>query len=347
MGRAEDLYERLKDEGEAAIDQMILDRESESFFLDFKRSSDDGAGRKLADADRRNLAKALSGFGNSEGGVIIWGVDCSEAHHENDHADVARAKVPIADVDRFKSWLEGAVSGCTVPPHPTVEHLAIKTGEGPPGFVASLIPQSTEMPHQVIISSREQYRYYIRAGSDFVPAPHGVLAGMFGRRPQAQLVYQYLHEPNTIVGRSLISKRGIRLRNNGPGIAKEPYLQLTVYSKPGPNCTLAIETLGAPEDWQFMSNLGMQYDALAKDHIRIPPGFSHLPMALHLELQPPFDKGLKIEGICGCSAGPPKYFTMRSDQQTIERLYYRAIEDIQSQEYQAGFWEADKEDQDL
>ena len=37
MGRAEDLYEKLTSEGEAAIDQMILDRESETFFLDFKQ----------------------------------------------------------------------------------------------------------------------------------------------------------------------------------------------------------------------------------------------------------------------------------------------------------------------
>ena len=200
MGRAEDLFEKLKAEGEAAIDQMIVDRESESFFLDFKRSSDAGAGRKLSDTDRRNLAKATSGFGNSEGGVIIWGVDCSEAPHEGDHADVARAKFPIADVDRFKSWLEGAVSGCTVPPHPAVEHLAVKIGEGPSGYVASLFPQSTSMPHQIILNIKEQYRYYIRAGSDFVPAPHGLLAGMFGRKPQSNLVYQYLSDPNILSG---------------------------------------------------------------------------------------------------------------------------------------------------
>ena len=342
MGRAEDLYERLKDEGEAAIDQMILDRESESFFLDFKRSSDGGEGRKLADEDRRNLAKALSGFGNSEGGVIIWGVDCSTAPQDCDHADVARAKFPLADVDRFKSWLEGAVSGCAVPPHPSVEHLAIKIGEGPLGFVASLIPQSKDMPHQVILNIKEQYRYYIRVGSDFVPAPHGILAGMFGRRPQPHLLCNHWSDGNIVVGDTLQSNLSMTLRNKGLGIATGPYLQLTIWSKPGRNCSIRVDNAEDEADWQRWCTLGTQFVAMGQPHVRIPPGFNRTPFILRLSLQPPFENELRIEGICGCNEGPPVHLTMRSDEHTIERLYQKGLEDPEGQKYQAGIWEADK-----
>ena len=48
--------------GEQAIDGFILERQSEELFLDFKRSSDNGAGDRLSDRDRDNLAKAISGF---------------------------------------------------------------------------------------------------------------------------------------------------------------------------------------------------------------------------------------------------------------------------------------------
>jgi hypothetical protein len=89
MGRAEDLFERISVGGEAAIDQMIGDRQSEELFLDFKRSADHGAGTRLHVNDRNNLAKAISGFGNSEGGVIVWGVDCRDIAGTG---DVARAK---------------------------------------------------------------------------------------------------------------------------------------------------------------------------------------------------------------------------------------------------------------
>jgi hypothetical protein len=92
MGRAEEIFEKIKDQGEAAIDEFILVRQSEELYLDFKRSADNGRGpRVLHENDRNNLAKAVSGFGNSEGGVIVWGVDTSV---DGDSADVAKAKDP-------------------------------------------------------------------------------------------------------------------------------------------------------------------------------------------------------------------------------------------------------------
>lgn len=70
---AEDIFEQIKQNGESEIDKFILDREVENLFLDFKRSATNGAGSKLHRDDRKNLAKAISGFGNSEGGIIVWG----------------------------------------------------------------------------------------------------------------------------------------------------------------------------------------------------------------------------------------------------------------------------------
>jgi hypothetical protein len=108
MGRAEDIFKKIKDEGKRAIDEFIATRKSEELFLDFKRSADNGAGNvlNLNIKDRENLARAISGFGNSEGGVVIWGVYCSK---DVDFADVATTKFPINNARRFESWLEGAV----------------------------------------------------------------------------------------------------------------------------------------------------------------------------------------------------------------------------------------------
>jgi hypothetical protein len=58
--------------GGEAIDDLIAAQASEELFLDFKRSADDGKGRALHSSDRNNLAKAISGFGNSGGGVVLW-----------------------------------------------------------------------------------------------------------------------------------------------------------------------------------------------------------------------------------------------------------------------------------
>ena len=123
MERSRDIYERIVAQGKQSIEDFIIQRKSEELFLDFKRSSNNGIDQRLSDNDRNNLAKAISGFGNSEGGVIVWGVDCSK---DKDGADVAKCEVMLNNPVRFASLLQGAISGCTIPPHSTVENHVIQ-----------------------------------------------------------------------------------------------------------------------------------------------------------------------------------------------------------------------------
>jgi hypothetical protein len=149
------------------------------------------AGKRLHDNDRWNLAKAISGFANSEGGVIVWRVDCRDT---SGSGDVASAKVPIQNPKRFVSWLEGVVSGYTVPAHPLVRHTAVESSPGL-GFAVSHIPKSYLALHQCL----KPLQYYIRAGSDFVPTPHAVLEGLFGRRPQPFVFHMWTIQPAKLV----------------------------------------------------------------------------------------------------------------------------------------------------
>ena len=103
MSRAEDIFQKLIYFGEDAIDEFIINQQTEELFLDFKQAVSVGKNFvTLHRDDRKNLSKAISGFGNSEGGVIIWGVDCAR---DNEIGDVAKAKVKVKNVHRFLSWL--------------------------------------------------------------------------------------------------------------------------------------------------------------------------------------------------------------------------------------------------
>jgi len=233
MGRAEDLFGRLEKDGERAIDDLVSEQQFEELFLDFKRSADGGRGTKLHQNDRLNLAKAISGFGNSEGGVVIWGVECSKTA---DQGDVASAKVPIENPKRYASWLEGAISACTIPPHPSVRNLAVETATSGFGFVATLIPKSYLAPHQCV----KPVQYYIRAGSDFVPTPHAVLAGLFGRRPQA-FVFHMWSIPEAKLARKAATvlavefEVGLLLGSHGPGLARDLYVNAKIFPPDKPS----------------------------------------------------------------------------------------------------------------
>ena len=94
MSRAADLFDQLTQGGAARVQEMIANSEAEELFLDFKRSADNGGGVRLNDRDRMTLAKSISGFGNSEGGVVIWGVGCRS---DPQRGDVPNGSHPIAN----------------------------------------------------------------------------------------------------------------------------------------------------------------------------------------------------------------------------------------------------------
>jgi len=313
MGRAEDIFEKIKKDGMCGIEEFILTRKSEELFLDFKRSSNNGAGKILDQNDRNNLAKAISGFGNSEGGVIVWGIDCSKGI---DNADVAHTKFPIEDVKRFVSWLEGAVSGCTVPPHTGIQHHPIIMNDKNEGFVITYIPKSNHTPHQVV----GELKYYMRAGSSFVPVPHGVLAGMFGRRPQPHVVRMFYVFPAEVVNEKIEIKLNFLIKNEGPGIATDLFINALVISTPGANCRLVFEP---PHQsyWVSQFSFGRHISAISRFEHRVPPESWVKAFEMHLTIAPPFLEKLAIDGICGCGQSPPSRFKIENDNTTIEKLY--------------------------
>lgn len=313
MDRAEEIFNRIVEKGEVAIDDFILTRTSEELFLDFKRSSDNGAGRTLDQNDRNILAKAISGFGNSEGGVIVWGVDCSK---DTTNADVAKAKVPLADAKKFQSWLEGAISGCTIPPHSGVRNASVLAGNGPSGFVVTYIPQSDRAPHQTNAKSQ----YYIRAGSDFVPTPHQVLAGMFGRRPQPHIYPMYLTSPPVLDGKVIRGQLGLIIRNGGPGIATDLFVNVMVLSQGG-NSQIALQHAD-PTRWSGNIAFDNRHMSVVTNlGVRLPPESQMQPIVLHLELMPPFTKELSVEYLMGSGDSVPSRAKFSTKPEDLEKVY--------------------------
>ncbi|MDP3297813.1 MAG: ATP-binding protein [Thermodesulfovibrionia bacterium] len=317
MGRAEDIFEKIIKDGEIAINEFILARKSEELFLDFKRSADNGSGSKLNDIDREHLAKAISGFGNSEGGVIVWGIDCSK---DKDHADVAHTKYPVQNVKRFVSWLEGVVFGCTVPPHTKVQHHYIVLENKDDGFVATLIPKSDHAPHQIAVHGKLQYQYYIRAGSNFERTPHAVLAGMFGRRPQPHVFHNFVIGPADLLDEKVKIQVGFMIRNQGPGIASDLFINALVISIPGDNCKVWFEIVDQ-NNWMGQFAFERQISVISKLDVRLAPESFVQPFVMTLYLVPPFTEKLIIDGICGCGQSPSYKFRLENDSSTIDKLY--------------------------
>lgn len=320
MGRAEILFRRFVDGGEGEIDGAIQNRESEELFLDFKQSADRGAGRVLHVNDRNNLAKAISGFANSDGGVIVWGVDCRDP---DGTGDIARMKVPLVDPERFKSWLEDAVSKTTLPAHPKVEHgVVISQDHG--GFVVTHIPKSPLAPHQVAADGI----YYLRSGSTFGRVPHGILQGMFGHPLPAHLSHEWVQNEVQLVpatGRTtkVIMGLGLLLKSHGPGISRDLFANVRINTYPSSSSRAVFE---GPFDshWRAETIGGGEWSAVTADGFKLAPSAqTRAPLVLRLILEPTFVHALSCQLIYGHGTSPVNVSVARIEADVLEELFHR------------------------
>jgi hypothetical protein len=155
----------------------------ETLYLDFKQKSGAKSGVP-GDDDRANLAKAISGFSNTDGGLVIWGVKAKPA--SKDDADVATDLVPISSLRTFVSRLNALAGEVVSPPVAGVENRLVPIPDDTDrGFAVSVVPKKRDALVQA--SARTCRGFFIRTGSGFHQLPSSLIAEFYSRRPSPLL----------------------------------------------------------------------------------------------------------------------------------------------------------------
>ena len=210
----------------ANIENFINTSQEENLFLDFKEATSADLSAK---DDKKNLAKALSGFANSSGGLIFWGID---ARKNENGVDCAVAKKPIKDIFNFIARLNALTGESVIPLVDSVQHKAvIETASQ--GYAVTLVPASDAGPHRALGGLNH---YYKRSGDSFYRMEHFDLEDMFGRRKKPLLSLDSVLRRGSVIGGQGDPRTTyeiniiVGIRNQGRGIAKYPYLALRVIS---------------------------------------------------------------------------------------------------------------------
>lgn len=181
----------------------------------------------MAVDDRKNLAEAVSGFANSDGGVIVWGV---KAHAgSKDDANVASELKSIKNLSLFISDLQKMTAELITPAVVGVEHSKIEELPGSDtGYVVTYAPRSEGEPHMA--RAKDQHRFYYRSGSSFQKMEPFMLADRYGRRPHPKL--EIVCTGQCDLGRQHLEGEGyvfslmIGVKNTGLGLALHPALEI-------------------------------------------------------------------------------------------------------------------------
>ena len=171
-----DLFERLKTEGYAVINELVSMKAQENVSLEFKVKSNRANG-ELSRDDRATLGIALSAFANSSGGLLIWGIEASKGA---DRVDCAQAEHAIPNLALFKSAVSRASGELLMPRHDGILVEAIEHPEkAGSGFLAVWIERSERRPHRS--EATDDKRYYKRAGDSSFIMEHYDIEDAFNR----------------------------------------------------------------------------------------------------------------------------------------------------------------------
>lgn len=203
----------LKEQFELMNLKTILDfipnKQEENLNLDFKTIND--ANLKNKD-DKKNLSKSFSGFANSSGGLLVWGID---ARKNEDNIDCACERKEISNLKLFISRINELTSRATYPIIDEIEHKPIYSN-GNDGYAVTYVPECDSGPYMAKLG---EDRYYKRSGDSFYRMEHYDISDMFGKRRKPILILsgRFVQDGNT-------STIFIGIKNEGRGIAKIPFL---------------------------------------------------------------------------------------------------------------------------
>lgn len=162
------LYELLSNY--AAIGALIDEGESEGPRLECKTVETPQLGRDL----KFQLGRAVSGFANSGGGVILWGVSTDRSPPSG--LDILTQISPIGNCRRFQRRIEASIPSLVTPVVMGTQSKILKArASDTKGVVVTYVPSSTGDP----VRHNADEKFYFRNGDAFISMPYEMLQRMF------------------------------------------------------------------------------------------------------------------------------------------------------------------------
>lgn len=167
ISTARQLFDDLVAGGVPAIEALVTYAAHETEWLDFK------SGEHLQDA-KETWSEAIAGFGNNQGGVLIWGVDARKDKATG--IDAASAVKPVEKPVPLRSRLIELQRFAVEPPLPGVDVRDFVRSDGT-GFILCFIPESETKPHRAEMLENKPYK--IRIADAFVNPSPSLLRSLF------------------------------------------------------------------------------------------------------------------------------------------------------------------------
>ncbi|HIA54778.1 MAG TPA: ATP-binding protein [Candidatus Melainabacteria bacterium] len=179
------LFKQFKVGGISFLKSLKDGKATESEILDFKLAKNSQP--PLETEDKSNFSKAISGFSNTAGGVLAWGIYCAKDGKGEDCVLDCR---PIDNVSVIKTEAEQFLSQCSSPAVQGVEfHCVFENESKASGYLIMHIPKSAVLIESVF---KKNKGFYERSGTSFVEMSAQRLVAKAKHKPFSKVLAPYL-----------------------------------------------------------------------------------------------------------------------------------------------------------
>lgn len=212
--RAQAFFESLS--SAAAVQSLV--GEPENLYFDAKICA-----VPLSKEDKKHLAEGLSGFANSDGGVLVYGLVAKGGDQKT--PDVVSSVKPVRKLKQLHAEVLSLVGQIVQPPVQKVQVVSRELSRTPGrGFLIIFVPRSDAFLHR----SASDREYYRRHGHGFFRMEHYEIAEFYGRRRSPTLTFWWRVKLGGWTGssphRTVLVQVIVGLENVGRAIAKYPAL---------------------------------------------------------------------------------------------------------------------------
>lgn len=201
------------------VEGLIADGETEGQYLECKGSPDQPSLNK----DLKNkLAKTISAFSNTGGGILLWGV--STTRHNSSGSDVLSQVEEIAFIKKFVKQINLAAATLIEPQIISCKSKPIlRKNTDTKGIAITFVPPTPGDP----VRSTIDQEFYLRVGDKSNKMPYETIRKMFAGTASPDL-YAVFNHPLVELQGDESWKIPIILSNNSSAVARDVEVSVTI-----------------------------------------------------------------------------------------------------------------------
>ena len=193
------------------------------------------------------LSQALSGFANSDGGVLVLGMTAKGGDLVRGEPDVIQSAKPFKGFRSVAGEVRRLLGQAVQPVVDGVDVREIESiRSGDFGYVVVLVPASDAGPHRAMLKNGGDREFWKRSGDSFYRMEVFDIADMFGRRrrPMLVLIWRVSLEQSPDDQRVFKWSLILGLSNEGRALARYPMLDLVCPLEAAPDTRYGLDGNG-------------------------------------------------------------------------------------------------------